>query len=509
MMQAGLGVPMAGLPPDGGEMVRGVMGRYGTALGDHTKWCDLWQDCYDYTLPEHATFYGAGAVPGRKRDLLFDGTAADAVDQLAASLLGNLAPPWVNWFGFMPGQGVDDIDVARLGEHLARSTRVVQGQIDRSNLAVELHQCFLDLVVGGTACLQVEETLPGAAVAFRTRAIPLSEVVLGAGVTGMLDHVYRRRMISGDELVRIAGNGADNDLSDILGNADKQFEILEFVEPVGDRFQYGVLLLDQRDEPRVITHRTLSASPYITFRWMKTPGETLGRSPVMKALPDIKTANKVVELILKNASIAVTGIWQAEDDGVLNPATIELVPGAIIPKAVGSAGLRPLEMPARFDVSQLVLDDLRARIRHALLVDRFAQIDGKKMTATEVVARSSEVLLLLGAIYGRLQVELLHPLLTRLYQIMQRRGEIADLPLDGRRVMITYRSPLARAQAGVAIEPVMAWLDGVARLGSGAAQTLNAPAIANYLAETLGISPDLMNGSGGPMTSTNTLSEGK
>jgi len=28
----------------------------------------------------------------------------------------------------------------------------------------------------------------------------------------------------------------------------------------------------------------------------------------MKALPDIKTANKVVELILKNASIAVTGI---------------------------------------------------------------------------------------------------------------------------------------------------------------------------------------------------------
>jgi hypothetical protein len=33
----------------------------------------------------------------------------------------------------------------------------------------------------------------------------------------------------------------------------------------------------------------------------------------MKTLPDIKTANKVVELVLKNASIAVTGIWQASD----------------------------------------------------------------------------------------------------------------------------------------------------------------------------------------------------
>src|SRR3546814_6808214 len=65
----------------------------------------------------------------------------------------------------------------------------------------------------------------------------------------------------------------------------------------------------------------------------------------MKALPDIKTANKVVELILKNASIAVTGIWQADDDGVLNPATVRLVPGAIIPKAQGSAGLTPLAAP--------------------------------------------------------------------------------------------------------------------------------------------------------------------
>jgi hypothetical protein len=35
-------------------------------------------------------------------------------------------------------------------------------------------------------------------------------------------------------------------------------------------------------------------SPFISFRWLKSPGEIYGRSPVMKALPDIKTANKVV-----------------------------------------------------------------------------------------------------------------------------------------------------------------------------------------------------------------------
>ena len=105
------------------------------------------------------------------------------------------------------------------------------------------------------------------------------------------------------------------------------------------------------------------------------------------------------------ASIAVTGIWQADDDGVINPATIRLVPGAIIPKAVGSAGLTALANPARFDVSQLVLDDLRRRIRHALLVDRLGPVTGTRMTATEVVERSAEMARLLGATYGRLQSE--------------------------------------------------------------------------------------------------------
>ena len=160
----------------------------------------------------------------------------------------------------------------------------------------------------------------------------------------------------------------------------------------------------------VLAEGRFLSSPFINFRWSKAPGEKYGRSPVMKALPDIKTANKVVELVLKNASIAVTGIWQVDDDGVINPANIKLVPGTIIPKAVGSAGLTPLEAPGRFDVSELVLDQVRARIRRALLVDQLGQVDGPRMTATEVLERAAEMARLLGATYGRLQSELLTPL---------------------------------------------------------------------------------------------------
>ena len=42
---------------------------------------------------------------------------------------------------------------------------------------------------------------------------------------------------------------------------------------------------------------------------------------------------KVKELVLKNASLAVSGVYPAAADGVLNPQTIQITPGAIIPVA--------------------------------------------------------------------------------------------------------------------------------------------------------------------------------
>ena len=212
----------------------------------------------------------------------------------------------------------------------------------------------------------------------------------------------------------------------------------------------------------------------------------------MTALPDIRTANKVVELILKNASIAVTGIWQAEDDGVLNPANIKLVPGSIIPKAVGSSGLTPLQAPGRFDVSNLVLDDLRARIRHTLLVDRLGPVSSARMTATEVVARASEMTRLLGAIYGRLQAELLTPLLTRAVAILRRRGEIPEISLDGRTVDLQYKSPLARTQARQDVQETLLWLETTAQMGAQAAGVVDQPATARWLGDRLGVPGHLM-----------------
>lgn len=470
-----------------------LLRRYDQAKDRRGAWEQTWQECYDYTLPQRGEFT-TSLQPGKIRtDRLFDGTALDAVDQLAASLLGHLTPPWTQWFGFKPGPDLSPEEAQALAPILEDSAKTIQAHFDRSNFSVEMHQCFLDLVVGGTAALYFEEAEPGAFSAFKFSSVPLSDIVLEEGENGFLDGSFRQLKLT---LAQMKDRYPAAEIpADIAreGERDPQyrFTLLESILPEEGAYNYTALLTE-RGQPTELLMGRFATSPCIAFRWMKSPGELYGRSPVMKALPDIKTANKVVELILKNASIAVTGIWQADDDGVLNPANIELVPGAIIPKAVGSQGLKPLEMPGRFDVSQIVLDDLRARIRHALLIDKLGQMDGRKMTATEVIERASEMALLLGATYGRLQSELLTPMIRRAYAILRRRGEIPDIALDGRFVALDYRAPLARAQAQRNVQNIITWLTTTLGMGTEAASVIDIPRAARFLGEALGVPSDII-----------------
>lgn len=474
-----------------------VIERFHRAKERRTMWESHWRECYDYALPQRGS-PSEGAIPGEKRsDKIFDGTAPDAVDQLAASMLAQLTPPWSHWFGLAVGAGADEEDRRLLAPELERAETALQSHFDRSNFAVEIHQCFLDLVTAGSASLLFEEAQPGDPSAFRFAAVPLFQVVLEEGGRGALDITYRRAELTLAQLKTRFPEAAlpDETASRLEKDADARAAVIEAVVPEGAAYAYLAILetdMGLSAEPTVLRKGKFRQSPFINFRWLKAPGETYGRSPVMKALPDIKTANKVVELVLKNASIAVTGIWQADDDGVLNPANIKLVPGTIIPKAVGSEGLKPLEAPGRFDVSELVLEQTRSRIRSALFVDKLGQVNAPRMTATEVLERAAEMARIMGATYGRLQSELLSPLVRRGLAILARRGEIADLHIDGTLVDLTYHSPLARNQAQQDAQNVLMWLESVRALGPEAMPAVNVEESVRWFARAFGVPQALL-----------------
>ena len=479
-----------------GELsLEAVWARYQRAKLRRRAWEGLWRDCYSYALPQRGAGLDPASRPGANpAERLFDSTALDAVDQLGASLLAELTPPSSQWFGLVPGREVGPLERGLLAEALDEVTRTVQGHFDRSNFAVEMHQALLDLVTVGNATLLFEEAPLGGVSAFRLTAVPMSEIAFEAGPDGQIDGHFRDRSLPLDVL-RARFPEAVLPKSIVASDRpehEQMVQVVEAVLPSNGGFAYVALLAEDAGRPLPLVAGHFTCSPFISFRWVKGAGEIYGRSPVMSALPDIRTVNKVVELVLKNASIAVTGIWLADDDGVLNPANIRLVPGSIIPKAVGSSGLTPLQAPGRFDVSNLVLDDLRARIRHTLLVDRLGPVAGPRMTATEVMERSIETARLLGATYGRLQAELTTPLITRAIAILRRRGEIPDLVLDGREVDLQYRSPLARSQARQDVRELLTWLEATAKMGAEATAVVDIPGAARWLGERLGVPGQLV-----------------
>ncbi len=459
-------------------------------------WEPLWRDCYSYAMPLRVAGGMDGLRPGAPRvDQIYDATAPDAVEQLAASLLAHLTPPWSRWFGFKASSTMDPSTREFLAPTFETARSVLQSHFDRSNFAVELHQCFLDLVTVGTATLLFQEAPIGSPSAFRFLSVPQSEVLLDGDSTGAITRHFREYRMERRELLRKYPQALNHLSGDENDDEASQFRVMECVRQFNSGAQFSVQLYGAGGEDNsgvTLCNEHLEQSPFITFRWLKAAGEVYGRSPVMTALPDIKTANKVVELILKNASIAVTGIWLADDDGILNPANIRLTPGSIIPKAVGSKGLTPLQAPGRFDVSDLILEDLRARIRHVLLTDRLAPVPGGRMTATEVLERSAEMSRLIGAIFGRLQVELIVPMLRRALAILKRRGEIADINLDDGLVEIVHLSPLAQSQSQRDLYSTYQWLETVSKLGDEANAIVDTEATVRWLADQMGIPSELL-----------------
>ena len=406
-------------------MQKNLQQLYKRALNMREPWLRRWDEARRYTMP----------TTDNDMATLFDATASDAADNLAASIYTLLTPPESMWLQLVPESEMSpDADYA---------TAILRANLNDSNFYTTIHQCYMDLVILGTACLFMAQSPIGSSSAFTFTAIPMSDIAILPNAV-----FHTTSMPASEVLERYPTWTPPENLRDTISRSpDTPLRLVQSV--VGTDF---VAWLDVGGdiENNIVSTGTFETNPYIIFRWAIASGELYGRSPVLRALPDIKTANKVVELVLKNATIAVSGIWQADDDGVINLNNINLTPGAIIPKAVGSSGLTPLSSGADFDVSQIILKDLRERIRHALLADRLGLLSDKEMTATEIMARNSDMMRILGATYGRLLHEFIRPLCERGLQILSRRGSIAPISLHGD-AELKYIAPIAQMVATEAL----------------------------------------------------------
>ena len=419
------------------------------AEGIFDHWKDKYEEAYEYTMPQRESFYEE-TIGDRRTDKIFDETAVVGIQEFASRLQAGICPTYGRWANFKAGTEIPEDQKPEVNESLDTITNYVFEVISGSNFNQEIHECFMDLAIG-TGVLLVEEGDSLNPIKFN--AIPLPRVMLNNGPDNKVDTVFRKRKIPYDRLM-VAYPKAEmsENMMRIIGQKrSEQATIVEGVfklydEPNVEKYKYCVVCMNEKEFIYETEFVGTGSNPYIVFRWNKASGEVYGRGPVFNAMAAIKTTNLTVELILQNAQMNISGIYTYEDDGVINPDNISLVPGSLIPVAPGSRGLLPIQAASNFDVAQLVLNDMRQNIKKALYMEALGRPEGTPMTATEVSERMADLSRQIGSSFGRLQSELINPLLKRIIRILSKQGRI-DIPkVNGREVKIAPRSPLAQAQ---------------------------------------------------------------
>ena len=470
--------------------------KYEKAKSLRENFVPLFEECYEYALPQRESFY-AETIGQRRDDKIFDETAVVGVQEFASRLQSGLVPNFARWADFNAGSEVPPENRDDINNQLDEVTEYVFEVIQNSNFGQEVHESFLDLAVG-TGVLAVSEGDAVNPVVFS--AIPLPHVVLDTGPDDRIDHVYRERQCRNSDIPVMYPKAIINDKlqAKINNYPDERTKVLEVVckdytKKNQEAYFFYAIETETKSVVKQENYSGVGSNPFVCFRWSKCAGEIYGRGPLINALSAIKTTNLTIELILENAQMAISGIYQMDDDGVINPDTINLVPGTVIPKAAGSLGLQPVQAAGSFDVANLVLSDMRLNIKRALYNDMLGNPDRTPASATEVAERMADLSRRIGSAFGRLQAELVQPVLARVVYILKKQGRI-DLPtLNGREVKVKSVSPLAQAQANQDITSVSRWLELVQGVFGPEVMNIliNSEETAAFLAKKFGV-PDLL-----------------
>lgn len=416
-----------------------------------------WQEVADYVVPmkNNITVF---KHPGEKRNLvLFDDTAPQALVLLSGALHGLLTNPTLQWFELTTGDAELD-DQSDMRQFLGKTTTQMHNLLNSSNFQTMIHEVYQDLGSFGTAALAMMEDEEDT-VRFLTKHI--SEYFIDENDKGIVDTVYCQfnwdiRQIS----QRFGLEKLPKDMQDkLLKQPDEKCEVIHAVFPVADMKEIRPLVSGGMDWASIWIikkHRVIVKSggfkefPFAVPRWTKASGEMYGRSPSVQALPSIKLANQMWKTMIISAQKHADPALMVNSDSVISPVTT--VPGGLVFVRPGlqDSPIKPLITGSRIDFTSQMIQDNRRQIREAYFIDQLQLNQGPQMTATEVRARTEEKMRLLGPVLGRMQSELLRPMIDRLFGIMLRRGLVdkESIPeeLSGTKLDVQYKSLVARAQ---------------------------------------------------------------
>lgn len=388
---------------------------------------------------------------------IYDTTAIDSVRLLASSIISGLTPSNSQWFNLqVPNVNNEDLDFDTK-VWLDNAAKNLYRYIHSSNYNAEAYEHFIDISIGGMAGLFVDKE-PGGDFKFEAWSLHTMYCADMRG-QGFIDTVYRLVPMTPSQIVSKFGkNNVPDHVKEKFRsnpNCTKTLDVVHAIEPrmKGKKQAYGKLsktmpwsscYVDMKSG-MVMSESGYYEMPVIVPRWQLLPGSDYAIGPLNDALPDIKTLNKVVEMMMTNAEMSIAGTFVAKQDGILNPTTTRIRPRSLV-FASDVDNIKPLTSAGDFRISYEEQARLQNQIRTMMMSDSLSPIEKANPSATEVTVRSQLIRQVLGPTYARLQSEFLAPLINRCFNLALRDGSIPPIPEGITDMVPEYISPLARAQ---------------------------------------------------------------
>ena len=435
------------------------------------NWESHWQEVADYCLPRRADVTKSRSKGDKRTEFIFDGTALHALELLSSSLHGmltNSASPWFD-MRFKDESFRNDEEAL---EWLETSTRTMYMAFARSNFQQEIHEVYTDLVAFGTACMMIEYDEENV-LRFNTRHI--KEVYAAENHKGIVDTVHREFKMTAEAAFRKFGDALPKViLKKVKDHPYEEVTLHHCVRPndklnpykMDNKSMAFTSIYYHKDENQIISVGGYNEFPYIVHRYLKSPSEVYGRYPSMTALPDIKMLNKMAETTIKAAQKMVDPPLLVPDDSFILPVRTQ--PGGLNFYRSGSRDrIEPLNIGANTPVGLNLEEQRRRSIQQVYFIDQLISEQNQRMTATEVMQRNEEKMRLLAPVLGRLQAEMLRPLIDRVFNILLRNKKLPEPPeqLQGETIDIEYVSPLARSQRQGDVQAILRAMEMIAPLG--------------------------------------------
>lgn len=486
--------------------------RYDNLITQRSVAQQAWDDIEQYVTPYRGRFFkdekSESSIEWDKQEV-FDSTAPVAHQNLAARLHGALSSPSIRWFDIRyRDEKLNKNKV--VAQWLADANERVYYALQDSNFNLEINETYQDICGMGTSALFLESSKDDPLM---FKSIWLKEFCFENDWRGQVLRFYRKLDMTPAEIISKFGSDVPDAIvkMDEDGKQEKQ-EVLfciyprnNKVVPIGklqrsDRRPWAYCYFLKTSKEMLGKEGGYYEMPVFVPRWRKTNSSVWGNSPAHLAMADIKTLNRARLLQLRGSEKKIDPPLFVEERALISDLDLSAASLNVVRKIDGI-----LPFNSNFDVfvSDHMISQLQDGIRDYFFYDQLMlpSPQGTPATAYEVSVRYEQMQKLLGPTLGRLQNDLLDPIVSRAFRLLAREGQIPPPPeavVDAKAELeIEYIGALSTAQKSDRAASIERYGVAVSNLAPTMPEVLDVvdqEEMARQLGRDLGIPPSVMRG---------------